>query len=216
MKDKNLAVFDLDGVILESIDCKTIAFTDLYSQYGVNIQNKIIKHHLNNGGISRYEKIKFYHEKFLNIKLSNNEFNKLLNQFSHLVLKQVLNSEFVEDVQNFLMKISKKFTLVLSTGTPTNEAIQILKHRKLDKFFLHIFGSPESKKNHMAKLFNDNNYQNKYFFGDAMTDYDAAIEFEMKFILRHHDKNNFMLNKSNIYKIIKNYKDLIVEELIND
>ena len=49
-----------------------------------------------------------------------------------------------------------------------------------------------------------------------MTDYDAAIEFEMKFILRHHDKNNFMLNKSNIYKIIKNYKDLIVEELIND
>ena len=40
MKNNNLAVFDLDGVILESIDCKTNAFRDLYESYGKEIQKK--------------------------------------------------------------------------------------------------------------------------------------------------------------------------------
>ena len=42
MKNNNLAVFDLDGVILESIDCKTNAFRDLYESYGKEIQKKVV------------------------------------------------------------------------------------------------------------------------------------------------------------------------------
>ena len=62
--ESNLAVFDLDGVILESVHCKTVAFRDLYQEFGTEIQNKVEEHHIRNGGVSRYEKIKFYHENF--------------------------------------------------------------------------------------------------------------------------------------------------------
>ena len=55
-------IFDFDGVILESIDVKTEAFKKLYQPYGSNISNKVVKNHLANGGISRYEKIKIYHK----------------------------------------------------------------------------------------------------------------------------------------------------------
>ena len=94
MKNSNLAVFDLDGVILESIDCKTRAFKDLYKNYGKEIQEKVERHHLQNGGISRFEKIKFYHKKYLNIELTDSEFRKLLDEFSRLSFNQILKSKY--------------------------------------------------------------------------------------------------------------------------
>ena len=51
-------IFDFDGVILESLDVKTEAFKKLYQPYGPSISNKVVENHLENEGISRYEKIK--------------------------------------------------------------------------------------------------------------------------------------------------------------
>lgn len=212
----NLAVFDLDGVILESIDCKTKAFKELYSEYGKEVQNKIEEHHLRNGGISRFDKIKFYHKNFLNINLSEDEFKSLLSKFSQLVFVEVCNSKFVKNVEYFINELSKKFVLVLSTGTPTEEAKKILNHKKIDNFFSYIFGSPESKLAHLQKLFKYNKYNKKIFFGDALSDYEAAMEYKMNFILRLHDKNKFMLRKNNIFKTIKNFENLNVSEFIYD
>ena len=38
----NLIVFDLDGVILESLEAKTDAFSELYNEYGENIVSKVV------------------------------------------------------------------------------------------------------------------------------------------------------------------------------
>lgn len=208
MMNQNLAVFDLDGVILESVHCKTVAFRDLYQEFGTEIQNKVEEHHLRNGGISRYEKIKFYHENFLNIKLSEKEFEKLINKFSELVLNKVINSNLVKGVEEFLQNLLKDHKIVLSTGTPTSEAIFILKQKKIDHYFSQVFGSPMSKVEHMKDLLNTKNYENKYFFGDAITDYEAAKIFNMKFVLRSHNKNKFMNEIRGIYKTIKNFENL--------
>lgn len=216
MKENNLAVFDLDGVILETIDCKTKAFRELYSEYGEEIQNKIEDHHLRNGGISRFEKIKFYHKNFLNINLSEDDFKSQLSKFSQLVLAEVYNSKFVENVEYFIKELSKKFVLVLSTGTPTEEAKKILNYKKIDNFFINIFGSPDSKLSHLQGLFKYNQYNKKIFFGDALSDYEAAMKYKMNFILRLHNKNKFMLRKKNIFKIIKNFENLNIREFIND
>lgn len=213
MKNNNLAVFDLDGVILESIDCKTNAFRDLYESYGKEIQKKVVRHHLHNGGISRFEKIKFYHKKYLQIDLSDTEFKKLLEEFSRLVMNQILNSNYVENVIHFIKDLNKKYTLFISTGTPTEEANLILKHKKIEKYFDNIFGSPSTKKEHLEKIFLKKNYDNKVFFGDALSDYEAAMEFNMKFILRTHHKNLFMTRKKNIFKIIKDFSEIKINDL---
>ena len=59
-------IFDFDGVILDSVDVKTKAFKQMYSIYGDDVMRKVVDYHLLNGGISRYEKFKYFHENFLN------------------------------------------------------------------------------------------------------------------------------------------------------
>ena len=68
--------FDFDGVILDSVECKTRAFQKMYSKFGNDISEKVKKYHLDNGGISRYEKFKFWHKEFLNINLNNFKFKR--------------------------------------------------------------------------------------------------------------------------------------------
>ena len=57
-EDKNRTVkaiiFDFDGVITESMDIKTQAFAYLFKDCKKEVVGKIIKLHLDNGGMSRY------------------------------------------------------------------------------------------------------------------------------------------------------------------
>ena len=54
-------IFDYDGVIAESVNVKTEAFAEMYKPYGESILKKVVSHHEANGGISRFEKFRIYH-----------------------------------------------------------------------------------------------------------------------------------------------------------
>ena len=64
--------------MIESVQLKTDAFAEIYKPYGRDVVSQVIKHHEENGGMSRFHKFKIYHERYLNIPLSKNELNKLL------------------------------------------------------------------------------------------------------------------------------------------
>ena len=51
--------FDFDGVLAESVQVKSDAFFKLYLPYGEEVAQKALNHHINNGGMSRFEKFKF-------------------------------------------------------------------------------------------------------------------------------------------------------------
>ena len=103
MKYRNI-IFDFDGVLAESVHIKTQAFSQIYSEYGENIANKVVKHHKANGGMSRYEKFPYYHKNFLNIDLSEEDINQLSDDFSKLVIEGVINAEEVNGALLFLKK----------------------------------------------------------------------------------------------------------------
>ena len=60
-------VFDFDGVILESADCKTDAFVELYEPHGPDVVAKVRAHHLANLGISRFKKFAWIAEHVLHV-----------------------------------------------------------------------------------------------------------------------------------------------------
>ena len=157
--------------------------------------------------MSRYEKIKFYHQSFLNNNISEQKINLLANKFSKLVLKKVIDSPYVPGVFKFIQKCYKKYNLFISTGTPTNEMEEILIGRGIAEYFIEIHGSPEEKSVHISKIMSKYNYQpdELIFYGDANTDIDAAEQACIPFVLI---KNSF--NE----KLVKKFQGRIINNFI--
>jgi len=201
-------IFDFDGVVAQSVQVKTDAFAFLYKSYGDTIVKKVIKHHEANGGMSRFEKIKLYNESFLNKVVTNEEIEKLANQFSKLVVKKVIESPYVPGVIQYIQKCTKKYKLFISTGTPTDEMKEILNERGIAKYFMEVYGSPEKKSLHLSKIMSKYNYypNELIFYGDSATDIDAAEKADIPFVLI---KNNF--NE----ELVKTYKGQIIFNFSN-
>ena len=77
LKDKKFLIFDFDGVLVDSVAIKGDVFAEIYEPYGKKISDLVRNHHFSNGGMSRYEKFRYYHKNYLNLTLSEAELNKL-------------------------------------------------------------------------------------------------------------------------------------------
>ena len=89
MKIKNI-FFDFDGVIAESVNAKTEAFREMYIEHGTEIADKVVDYHINHGGVSRFEKFKYWEKEFFNRDISEDEVQRLANEFSGMVLNRVI------------------------------------------------------------------------------------------------------------------------------
>lgn len=190
MKIKNI-FFDFDGVIAESVTAKTDAFEEMYLPYGKDIAEKVVTYHKLHGGVSRYEKFKYFHKEFLNEIINQEKVNELANQFSNIVLDKVINSEEILGANYFIEKYHKKFQFWIITGTPTEEIELIAEKRKISKFFIGIHGSPQNKRYWTENLIKKHKLNRKeiIFLGDATTDKDAADFSKIHFALRENDEN---------------------------
>ncbi len=190
MKIKNI-FFDFDGVIVESVSAKTDAFKEIYLPYGNEIADKVVEYHKLHGGVSRYEKFKYFHREFLNEVINHDKVDELANQFSNIVLDKVINSDEVLGANYFMEKYYKKFKFWIITGTPTKEIELIVEKRKIARFFTGIHGSPQNKRYWTENLIKKHklNRNEIIFLGDATTDKEAADFSNIHFVLRENDEN---------------------------
>jgi len=190
MKIKNI-FFDFDGVIAESVSAKTDAFEEMYLPYGKDIAAKVVEYHKLHGGVSRFEKFKYFHKEFLNDVIDKEKVNELAIQFSNIVLDKVINSDEVLGAYYFIKKYHTKFKFWIITGTPTTEIDLIAKKRKLTSFFIGIHGSPKNKRYWTEYLIEKHklNRDEIIFLGDATTDMDAADYSKTHFALRENEEN---------------------------
>ena len=198
MNIKNI-FFDFDGVIAESVSAKTDAFEEMYLPYGKDIASKVVDYHKLHGGVSRYEKFKYFHKEFLNEVINQEKVNELAIQFSNIVLDKVINSDEVLGANYFIEKHHTKFQFWVITGTPTTEIELIAEKRKLTDFFIGLHGSPNNKRYWTENLIKKHNLKRDeiIFLGDATTDMDAANFSKTHFALRENEENK---------EIFKDYK----------
>ena len=118
-------IFDFDGVILDTNEIKTNAFVSLYSNFSLEIQKKVKKHHIQNGGMSRYDKFEYYHKKFLNKDITNKEINNLSILFSNLILDKIYKSKFISGAVEFIKNNNNIYKFFIVSATPELELINI-------------------------------------------------------------------------------------------
>jgi phosphoglycolate phosphatase-like HAD superfamily hydrolase len=210
MKFYKCIIYDFDGVICDSVNLKTEAFVSMYKPYGQEIVEKIKSYHLMHGGISRYEKFRYYSEVILNKKISDEELLRLGEIFSQIVLKKIVNAPINPGVIEFLERNLSNSKQFICSGTPQEEMKYIIKEKKLCKYFENIFGSPTSKTNIISNILFEYNLKSSeiLFFGDAMTDYLAANETCIDFVGIENVDTSFPPGTTTI----KSFNELIEHE----
>lgn len=184
--------FDFDGVIKDSIESKAHAFSYLFKDFSQELNQKIMNHHLVNGGISRFDKIPIY-MKWAGIDLSQKNIINNLEKFSTISMNLVENSPWIPGCLDYIANNHMNQSLFIISATPQKDIELITQNLKIDKYFVSITGSPLSKIDLLSEQLTRNsiNPSDAVMIGDSFEDYDAAIKNSVPFVLV---KNKF--NKS--------------------
>lgn len=191
-------IFDFDGVLVESVDIKTAAFARLFADEGQDVVERVIEYHLRNGGVSRFEKIRYYYEYILRRPLSDELLRKECVRFSALVFDEVVKAPYVPGAREFLDYGRDLYDFFIVSATPQDEIDRIIDKRGMRAFFKKIIGSPLKKNEAVDVLISDFNIKpaNTAFVGDALSDYDAARTHGIAFIARVAGQNDIFAGKA--------------------
>lgn len=192
LQELDAIIFDFDGVLVESVDVKTRAFATLYAEYGKSVVAQVEDYHLRHGGISRFDKFRYFQTEILGGQpLDERAVSALAEAFSALVIDKVVAAPMVPGAQEFLDEIRKQLRLFVVSGTPTLELDAIIRQRKMGEYFSGTWGSPASKTNNIAELLKQHDLAASrcLMIGDAMADYTGANSNSVNFLGRVAAKN---------------------------
>ena len=169
-------IFDFDGVLVESLNVKGDAFVALYEKESQNIQEQVLEYHLKHGGVTRYDKIRYYEKTICKRAVDEQRVEKLAQKFSEIVEDEVIRSPWVDGAQRFIKKYSNTIPLYIASATPQEELIRIVKGRNMEHYFKGIYGAPVKKHEHITNVMENNRFlpNEVIMIGDALADFDAA------------------------------------------
>lgn len=177
--------FDFDGVILDSVHVKTEAFGDLYAEHGDGIRQAVIDYHVANGGVSRFDKFRYYHEELLGITMTDALMDDLCARFNELSLSRVMEAAFIPGAEATLRSLKAAgIPAFIASGTPQKELEATVAGRELTPYFVELHGSPRKKGDIVEDVLERYGYDPSrcVFIGDALADRDAAVRHDMPFV----------------------------------
>ncbi|MDZ4384182.1 MAG: HAD-IA family hydrolase [Nitrospirota bacterium] len=186
MKYRHL-IFDFDGVLVESNEIRFAGFKLLFQDYPAGPVERFMQYARSNGGISRYEKIRYFFERvYKTAPISDNEVTRLAMKYSELVKQQVIEAPPVNGAMEFLSQHAAGYDFAIVSGSDQEELREICRTRGIDRFFDEILGSPESKESNLSLLLSRTGWERAacLFIGDSLNDLDAAQLNKMDFIGR--------------------------------
>lgn len=185
-------VFDFDGVLVESVNVKTQAFAALYAGYGLSVVEQVVAFHLANGGLSRFEKFRYFHKELLGLPLSRDEENGLAAEFNARVEAEVIAAPWVAGAEEFVIRHHTLVPLFVASGTPEEELVRIMKERRMAPYFRAAFGSPAKKGKILRGILEQGGYRPEkvLMIGDSLLDMEGAKEAGTCFLGRSVEPDN--------------------------
>jgi len=139
----DVILFDFDGVIVDSIPIRTDAFASIVSAFSRDKVDEFISFHKENGGMSRYLKIRYFYENILKKPVGEKVVNEKANLFSDLVRDKLSKPSYIiKETHRLLKKLRKSYKLHIISASENNELNEICSSLNLTEFFLSIHGTP--------------------------------------------------------------------------
>ncbi|WP_292366048.1 MULTISPECIES: HAD family hydrolase [unclassified Methanoculleus] len=203
-------ILDFDGVVVESLPLKTAAFRKIFS-FAPGHLDEIIAFHLENGGMSRYDKFRHIYENILHEELTPEQEERLAGEYAGLIFDAMLTVPYVEGAEELLRDCSQRLPLYIVSATPEGEMHEIARRRDITGFFVRIYGSPKTKAECIREILEETGAlpDEALFVGDAPNDWDAARATGVRFVARipPGDPNRFV-DRPGVEGIVENLHEL--------
>ncbi|MET0370824.1 MAG: HAD family hydrolase [Sphingobium sp.] len=179
-------VFDCDGVILDSNRVKTDAFRTAARFYSEAAADALVAYHVSNGGISRYEKFRYFIDEILpNFPASDAgmSLEGLLKDYADAVRDGLMSCAIAPGLAQLRILTSGTRWLIVSGGDQ-RELNDIFVARGIASYFDGgIFGSPDNKDIILTRELETGNIERPaLFLGDSRYDHVAAMRAGIDFL----------------------------------
>jgi len=177
LSEYKCAIFDCDGVILQSNEIKTNAFREALESEPKELVDQFISYHKSNGGVSRYVKFEHYYRDIKLEELHQSMAERAIDRYAQIVVDQLMVVDYVPGVISVINYFnSLNIPCFVVSGGDQSELHDVFMRRSIHDKFVDILGSPVTKKQHITAMVKSG--QMDYpaiFFGDARSDMDAAL-----------------------------------------
>lgn len=200
-------LWDFDGVIFDSLHIKGDGFAELFRGFNIKDVQLLQEYHYANGGVSRFDKIKYFYNQILNKEISENNVLKLAEDFSSIIKDKIFDkANLIKDSVSFIQKNFNIYNFHIVSAAEHQELNSICKQVDIHRYFLTINGSPIDKDILVKNIFINYNYikNETILIGDASTDHYIAKKNGIKF----HGYNNVELKKLGNY--IETFQGIIL------
>ncbi len=204
-----VAIFwDFDGVIKDSVEVKTRAYVQLFQPFGVQVAERVRKHHEVNGGMSRFEKLPIYLN-WSGVTPTEAKVREYCDKFSQAATQGVVDSPWVDGVERVLRNKNRNQIYVLVSATPQAELEWILQQLQITDCFEAVYGAPNKKGDAIKEILNSKqlNSQSCLMIGDATADMLAADINQVPFLLRKHSENSRLFS-THLGPFIKDFSNV--------
>ncbi len=178
-------IFDCDGVLLDSNRAKTQAMFEAAKPHGEEAAMKLVEYHKENGGISRFEKFRYFFDSLLKRENYEADMERALARFAEVSKEGLMKAAEADGLRDLLgrIKVDGNFAFVVSGGMQ-QEIRDVFEARGLTPFFTGIFGSPDSKDHILAReLGNGGGMEHPaVYIGDSRYDHEAANRQGIDFV----------------------------------
>jgi len=185
-----MVFFDFDGTIKESESIKSDAFYELFLDFGDDIAIRVVSHHENNTGVSRFIKLPIY-IKWAGLVATENLIKSYSDKFANIVFEKIISSKWVKKVKSYIDNFHNDQIFCVISATPDKELKKIIKELGVFDYFNEILGYPHSKEKAIKDCLCKYNIltNNAVMIGDSFSDYKAAKENNIDFILHRNSLN---------------------------
>jgi len=192
-------LWDFDGVIMDSMPVRDKGFEIVLKSYPKEQVVLLMQYHRSNGGLSRYNKFRYFFEEIRKETITDEEIKVLAEKFSLVMLQNLLDENLlINDSVRFIKNNYKKYAMHIVSGSDGNELRYICEKLDLSKYFISIDGSPSPKNELVKELLEKYAYKKEEtcLIGDSFNDLQAAVENNIEFL----GYNNIeLINKSSTY-----------------
>ncbi len=175
--------FDVDGVLIDSMDVKGEAFVDTFPEVP-DLRDAILRHHLSNGGVNRVQKIAEMYALAFGRVPSPAELDERVRAFASHAEDRVVGAPEMPGTRSALEYWSPRLPLYAVSATPAVELRRILQRREIGGFFRSISGWPPEKSTLIAQILMRDSLQPSQcvLIGDSRQDLAAAERTGLHFV----------------------------------